>query len=135
MDGPAPEPRMPPFNPFPRRPSSPRSPDVEPRDGSAAGTRDHGVLSPGYSKYAGLGIHFAVTMLVFAFGGHWLDGKLGTRPIFLIIGVFAGFTGGLISMIRKVPPATPRKQRPVPAEPRPETSSPELPPSPPRQGP
>lgn len=99
---------MPPFTPFPRRPDSNRSPEADPREGSGKASRESGVLSPGYTKYAGLGIHFAVTMLAFAFGGHWLDGKLGTRPIFLIVGVFAGFTGGLISMIRKVPPATPR---------------------------
>lgn len=57
-------------------------------------------------RYAGLGLTFAITLVVFAYGGMWLDEHLGTEPWLLIAGVFAGAVGGTISLIRKVPPAT-----------------------------
>lgn len=57
-----------------------------------------------YGRYAGLGMQFAATIGLFAWAGWWLDGKLGTRPIVLIVGVLLGFLGGLVSLVHKVPP-------------------------------
>lgn len=91
--------------PTPRRstPSSGPRPDGvgpdEPRPAAETEWRDS------YSRYAGLGIQLAATIGLFAWGGHWLDGKIGTRPIFLIAGVLLGFVGALISMVRRMPPS------------------------------
>lgn len=69
-----------------------------------------------YGKYAGLGIQFAATFMVFGAVGFWLDGLWGTRPLFLLAGVFLGATGAFIWLIRQVPPPRPpsavRKKEP-----------------------
>jgi ATP synthase protein I len=52
------------------------------------------------SPYLGLGLQLAVSILVFLFLGRWVDGKLGTTPVFMIIGAFVGAAGGMISFIR-----------------------------------
>ena len=62
-----------------------------------------------YGRYAGMGLTFALTIMAFGALGLWVDGKLGTEPLFLIVGAFAGFGGGLISMIKQVPPARSRQ--------------------------
>ncbi|MFT5463781.1 MAG: F0F1-type ATP synthase assembly protein I, partial [Planctomycetota bacterium] len=59
-------------------------------------------VGAGYGQFAGVGLHFAVTILVFAYGGYRLDLWLDTSPWFLLVGVFVGFAGGLISMIKKI---------------------------------
>ena len=41
---------------------------------------------------------------VFALGGHWLDGRLGSDPWLLILGVFVGFALGLVSLVSKLSP-------------------------------
>ena len=77
------------------------------------------VLSSGYARFAGVGIHFAVTILVFAYGGYRLDLWLDSSPWFLLVGVFLGFFGGLVSMvskIQKVTAAGSRPKRPRPKE-------------------
>lgn len=58
------------------------------------------------SDFAGVGIEFAVAILVFLFAGRWVDARLGTAPIFLIAGTFIGAAGGFYSMWRKVSAAT-----------------------------
>lgn len=60
-----------------------------------ASTRD---ISP----YLGLGLQLAASILVFLFLGRWVDGKLGTYPLFMVIGAFIGAAGGMISFIRTV---------------------------------
>ena len=62
--------------------------------------RDRGDLY----RNAGVGVQFAATIGVFAWGGSWLDGRLQTRPWFLIVGVFVGFGSGLASLIYKLSP-------------------------------
>lgn len=57
------------------------------------------------SRYAGLGMQFAVTLLLFVGAGIWLDKKLGTEPWLLIAGVLLGGTGAFIAILRAVPPA------------------------------
>jgi F0F1-type ATP synthase assembly protein I len=41
-------------------------------------------------EYAGLGIQFAASIVVFLYLGQWLDRKLGTAPWLLLAGVFLG---------------------------------------------
>jgi ATP synthase protein I len=54
------------------------------------------------TPYLGLGLQLAASILVFLFLGRWVDGKLGTYPVFMIIGAFIGAAGGMISFIRTV---------------------------------
>ena len=60
---------------------------------------DHG---PSAGEYAGLGIQFAVSILVFLYLGQWLDRKLDTAPWFLFAGVFLGAGGSFHSMYRRL---------------------------------
>jgi F0F1-type ATP synthase assembly protein I len=58
-----------------------------------------------YVRYAGLGMQFAGTFLLFGAFGYWLDGQLGTRPWLMIVGIALGASGAFWSLVRKVPPA------------------------------
>jgi hypothetical protein len=58
-------------------------------------TRDHGPL-------AGLGITMGLSIALFALGGKWLDGRLGTTPLFVLLGTFLGFGGGFYSMYARL---------------------------------
>jgi ATP synthase protein I len=55
-----------------------------------------------YGRMAGLGMQFGAVITVFALVGNWLDGRLGTRPLLLVLGVLLGFAGGTISLVRAV---------------------------------
>jgi F0F1-type ATP synthase assembly protein I len=54
------------------------------------------------ADFAGVGIQFAVAILVFLFAGQWLDKRLGTNGLFTIAGVFIGGGGAFYSMYRKI---------------------------------
>ena len=54
------------------------------------------------AEFAGIGLQFALTILVFVFAGVWLDRHLGTSPWFVLVCVFAGAAGGFYSMYRRV---------------------------------
>jgi ATP synthase protein I len=54
------------------------------------------------AEFAGIGVQFAATLLVFVFAGVWLDRRLGTSPWLLLVCVFAGAAGGFFSMYLKV---------------------------------
>ena len=41
-------------------------------------------------RYAHLGFQLALSMGLFLFGGWWLDGKIGTTPLFTIVGAMVG---------------------------------------------
>jgi F0F1-type ATP synthase assembly protein I len=55
---------------------------------------------PGPARYAGLGIQFALTILVFVLLGQWADRKAGTGGLFTILGTFVAFGGTLYSLLR-----------------------------------
>ncbi|HEX8848060.1 MAG TPA: AtpZ/AtpI family protein [Gemmatimonadaceae bacterium] len=57
---------------------------------------------PGAGAYAGFGLQFAASLLVFLWVGQWIDRKLGTAPIFLMLGVFVGGGAAFYSMYRKL---------------------------------
>ena len=59
---------------------------------------------PVNNKGLGAGMTLAVSVGLFAYGGWWLDGQLGTRPWFLLLGVVCGITGGLLHVIRVLAP-------------------------------
>lgn len=57
---------------------------------------------PGAAEYMGVGLQFALSILVFLYAGRWLDEKLGTSPWLLMLGVLVGFGAALYSMVRKL---------------------------------
>ena len=61
----------------------------------------------GISRYGALVLQFAASVGLGAWGGHWLDGRLGTNPWLLITGAFLGFFGSILAIVRSVPPPRP----------------------------
>lgn len=53
-------------------------------------------------RYAGHGFTIAASTVLFALVGDWLDGRLGTEPLFVLLGVFVGFGAGFYSMYRRL---------------------------------
>ncbi len=58
-------------------------------------------LSPPGSELAGIGVQFALIIVVFVFGGVWLDGRLHTSPWFTIGCTFVGAAAGMYWMYRR----------------------------------
>lgn len=54
------------------------------------------------SEFAGIGLQFAITIVLFAFAGIWLDRKLGSSPWLVIVGVFGGAGLGFWEMYRQM---------------------------------
>jgi len=54
------------------------------------------------SLQAGHGITIAASAALFAWLGSLLDDRLGTRPIFVLLGAFLGFGAGFYSMYRRL---------------------------------
>lgn len=54
------------------------------------------------SRYMGLGIHFALSTLLGAGGGWWLDGYFSTLPLFVLIGMFFGAGAGFYHLYSKL---------------------------------
>ena len=50
----------------------------------------------------GLGTTLAVTVLAGLGGGYWLDGRLGSRPLFLLLGGTLGLAAGLYYFFKTV---------------------------------
>lgn len=46
----------------------------------------------------GLGLAWALSVLLFLGVGTWVDRKLGTTPIFLVLGAFIGAAAGFYSL-------------------------------------
>jgi ATP synthase protein I len=53
-------------------------------------------------KYAGIGLQFAVSIVLFLYAGQWVDRKLGSEPWGMIVGVFTGAGAAFYSMYRKL---------------------------------
>ena len=54
------------------------------------------------AKFAGVGLQFAITLLVCLWLGTWLDRKFGTAPVFLYSGVFLGAAAAFYNMYRQL---------------------------------
>jgi F0F1-type ATP synthase assembly protein I len=54
------------------------------------------------AQFMGLGLQFVLSLLLFLYIGKWVDGKLGTSPWFLILGVFTGASAAFYSMYRSL---------------------------------
>jgi ATP synthase protein I len=79
--------------------------EEEKRDANARESRPPATPPPGNdplsgARFAGIGIQFAASILLFLYAGKWLDAKLGTAPVFLIVGVFVGAGASFYSIYR-----------------------------------
>lgn len=81
------------------RPGRPTGPRTNPDDGSSA---PGGGSSVDPHELAGLGLAMGAAIALFALGGNWLDGRLGTRPLFVLLGVAVGFAAGFLSMYARL---------------------------------
>lgn len=68
------------------RPPQPASPDPE--------------VSPW--ALAGLGVQFAVALVLFGYLGQWVDARLDTAPFALLFGVLAGAGGTFVLSYRRI---------------------------------
>ena len=88
--------------------------DPERRTRRSAGGPPRRTAGPGALKspasYAGLGIQLAASILLGLYAGQWLDTRLGTAPLMLILGVFLGAGAGFYNLYR-VLTATQRHER------------------------
>lgn len=48
-----------------------------------------------YARYMGLGFAFVGAILGLATAGFFVDRLLGTPPLFMLLGIVAGFVGGI----------------------------------------
>ncbi|HJQ20682.1 MAG TPA: AtpZ/AtpI family protein [Gemmatimonadaceae bacterium] len=54
------------------------------------------------SEFAGVGLQFAITVVLFSLAGVWLDRRLGSSPWLTIVMVFTGAVLGFWSMYRRI---------------------------------
>ena len=54
------------------------------------------------ADFAGVGIQFALAIIVFLFAGQWLDERLGTNGLFTIVAVFIGAGAAFYSIYRRI---------------------------------
>ena len=52
--------------------------------------------------YLGMGIGLAVTVLACLGAGYWLDGRLGTKPLFFLVGAVFGMAAAGYQFYRTV---------------------------------
>ena len=55
-----------------------------------------------YLRFAGVGVQYALTILVLTMLGIWADDKAGTAPLFLLVFLLLGFVGATWSLVRQV---------------------------------
>lgn len=89
------------IDPSTEGPAARRPQDADPL--AALRKPSSGVASMGSAgKYAGLGFQFVFSILFFLWVGQWVDRRLGTDGIFLILGVFLGAGAAFYSMYRSL---------------------------------
>lgn len=68
-----------------------------------------------YGRYINLALSFGIMMVVSLFlglyGGEWLDRRLGTSPIFMILGIFLGVGIGFYSLFAELEGLMKKKPR------------------------
>ena len=85
--------------------------DEDPADRRGGGALRR-ALGDDFGRYSGLGCQLGATVTLLALAGYWADGRLGTRPWFLLVGVLLGFVGGTISIVAQVPPTSSSRKSP-----------------------
>jgi F0F1-type ATP synthase assembly protein I len=54
------------------------------------------------ADFAGMGLQFAIAIVIFLFAGQWVDNRLGFNGLFTIVGVFVGASAAFYNMYRKI---------------------------------
>jgi F0F1-type ATP synthase assembly protein I len=54
------------------------------------------------APYLGIGTSLAVTVLLGIGAGYWVDGRLGTQPLFLLVGAAFGLLAGFLQFYKTV---------------------------------
>ncbi|MCK6446364.1 MAG: AtpZ/AtpI family protein [Planctomycetes bacterium] len=85
-------------------PSVPRPPDGRPGGGADFG------------RYAGLGLQYALTVVLLTGLGWWLDARWETTPWLLVVGAVLGSVAGFVNLVRAVPRSRPRPNSTRPRE-------------------
>lgn len=77
--------------------------ESDPMDADGNGLPDAGWVREQrkQASAAGAGLHFGLAIVAFALIGNWADGRFGTKPWLLLLGVALGFIGGTISLVKK----------------------------------
>jgi len=52
--------------------------------------------------FSEIGIVLLVTTLAGALGGHWIDGQVGSSPLFIVVGLLAGLGIGARAVYRLI---------------------------------
>ena len=52
----------------------------------------------------GMGFYIAIAIILGIWGGHWLDGKMNTSPLWLIIGLFLGIAVAALGVYNMMKP-------------------------------
>jgi ATP synthase protein I len=55
-------------------------------------------------RFIGVGWFIAISILLGVWGGFWLDGKLGTSPIMMIVGLILGLVVAFYGVYRMLLP-------------------------------
>jgi F0F1-type ATP synthase assembly protein I len=55
-----------------------------------------------YLRFAGVGVQYALTILLLTLAGIWLDNKFETSPLFLVILLVVAFVGATWSLVQQV---------------------------------
>lgn len=61
------------------------------------------------SDYMGLGLQIAASFALFVLLGYWADGKFGTSPLLLLVGVVLGMIGMALVLMNVVRKANKKK--------------------------
>lgn len=85
------------------------------RDPSSGRPVPPGEISPW--AVAGLGVEFAVALVLFGYAGQWVDQRLGISPVGVLAGVLLGAGGTFYLSYRRL--MAPRSVPPTPSAPPP----------------
>ena len=86
----------------------PEPSDTEnPREVPDSGPRGNAVTAGfgGGSQVLSASLTFALAVAGMTLVGHWLDGRLGTTPLFLLAGALWAFAAGFIYLLKQLAPA------------------------------
>lgn len=72
------------------------------RPGAPAGESEDERASRAFSRYGGIGLQFAVSILVFLYAGQWVDRRLHSSPWGMLVGVLVGGSAAFYSMYRRL---------------------------------
>jgi F0F1-type ATP synthase assembly protein I len=73
------------------------TPKIPPKNTSAEPSKEVSAAS-----FAGIGLQFALGIVLFLFLGKWVDSRFGTGPTGVIAGVFIGAVAGFYLLYRKL---------------------------------